>query len=62
MATTDSMLEKRMDHGFTHRLAVSADMPALDQLMQAAISHLLPRFLSPEKVEASFAVMGLDTS
>lgn len=46
---------------FTHRLAVTADMPALEQLMQAAIRQLLPQFLSPEKVEASFAVMGLDT-
>jgi len=55
------MLEKRMDHGFTHRLAVPADMPALEQLMQSAIRQLLPQFLPPEKVEASFAVMGLDT-
>ncbi|MES2474015.1 MAG: GNAT family N-acetyltransferase [Pseudomonadota bacterium] len=50
-----------MDSGFTHRLAVPADMPALEQLMQAAIRQLLPQFLSPEKVQASFAVMGLDT-
>lgn len=45
---------------FTHRLAVAADMPVLEQLMHAAIRGLLPQFLSPEKVEASFAVMGLD--
>jgi len=36
-------------------------MPALRQLMTAAIRELLPQFLSPEKVEASFAVMGVDS-
>lgn len=46
---------------FTHRLAVPADMPALRRLMTASIRALLPQFLSPEKVEASFAVMGVDS-
>lgn len=46
---------------FTHRLATSEDMPALQRLMTAAIRELLPQFLSPEKVEASFAVMGVDS-
>jgi GNAT superfamily N-acetyltransferase len=46
---------------FTHRLATSADMPALQRLMTAAIRELLPQFLTPEKVEASFAVMGIDS-
>ena len=46
---------------FTHRLAMPADMPALRQVMDAAIRKLLPQFLPPEKVEASFAVMGLDS-
>ena len=46
---------------FTHRLAVAADMPALTVLMNRAIADLLPEFLSPAEVEASFAVMGLDT-
>jgi GNAT superfamily N-acetyltransferase len=45
----------------THRLAISADMPALTQLMNAAIADLLPQFLSPAEVQAYFAVMGLDT-
>ena len=36
-------------------------MPALTVLMQAAIRQLLPQFLSPDEVKASFAVMGLDT-
>jgi GNAT superfamily N-acetyltransferase len=45
----------------THRLAVAADMPALERMMQAAIRALLPQFLPPEKVEASFAIMGLDS-
>ena len=46
---------------FTHRLALAADTPMLESMMHAAIRTLLPEFLSPEKVEASFAVMGLDS-
>ncbi len=45
----------------THRLAVASDMEALTVLMNAAIGELLPQFLSPEQVDASFSVMGLDT-
>ena len=45
----------------THRLAAASDMEALTGLMHAAIRDLLPQFLTPEQVEASFAVMGLDT-
>jgi GNAT superfamily N-acetyltransferase len=45
----------------THRLAAASDMKALTGLMNAAIRDLLPDFLLPEQVEASFAVMGLDT-
>jgi hypothetical protein len=43
---------------FDHRLAVPADLPDLQRLMTAAIQGLLPQFLTPEKVEASFALMG----
>src|SRR3954468_11772919 len=46
---------------FIHRLAIPSDMPALQALMRAAITQLLPQFLPPEKVEASFAVMGVDS-
>lgn len=46
---------------FTHRLATQADIPALKALMERSIRGLLPDFLSPEKVEASFAVMGVDS-
>ena len=52
------MLETNM---LTHRLAVPADMPALETLIHDAIRGLLPQFLPPEKVEASFAIMGLDS-
>jgi GNAT superfamily N-acetyltransferase len=45
----------------THRLAQAGDMPALTRLMNDSISGLLPQFLSPAEVEASFAVMGLDS-
>lgn len=46
---------------FSHRLATLADVSALQRVMDAAIRGLLPQFLAPEQVEASFAVMGLDT-
>ena len=46
---------------FTHRLATLRDLPALQLLMTEAIRGLLPQFLAPEKVEASFAVMGVDS-
>jgi GNAT superfamily N-acetyltransferase len=44
-----------------HRPAEETDVPALNRLMERAIRGLLPQFLSPAEVEASFAVMGLDT-
>jgi GNAT superfamily N-acetyltransferase len=46
----------------THRLAAASDMEALTALMNAAIRDLLPAFLPADQVEASFAVMGLDTT
>ena len=46
---------------FTHRLATMSDMGALTALMNRSIRELLPQFLSAEEVEASFAIMGLDT-
>jgi GNAT superfamily N-acetyltransferase len=45
---------------FSHRLATTGDLTALRRLMTDAIRILLPEFLPPEKVEASFAVMGVD--
>jgi GNAT superfamily N-acetyltransferase len=45
----------------TPRLASEADLPALAALMAAAISELQRDFLSPEQIEASRGVMGLDT-
>jgi predicted N-acetyltransferase YhbS len=45
---------------FTIRTATEADIPALDALMNRAIETLLKPFLSPEQVEASHEVMGLD--
>jgi GNAT superfamily N-acetyltransferase len=50
-----------MDPAFTHRLARRDDIAALNPLMAAAIRALLRDFLSPQAVEASFDVMGLDT-
>ena len=45
----------------TLRLATEADLPALRVMMARAIAELQTAFLSPEQVEASKAVMGLDT-
>lgn len=45
----------------THRLATEADIPALHALMDAAISGPLAAFLSPEQVEASRMIMGVDS-
>ena len=43
------------------RLALEADLPALRQLMDAAIRELQAAFLSPDQLAASFSIMGLDT-
>ncbi len=45
----------------THRLAKDADLPALHRLMKRSITAFLPDFLSPEQVEASFEIMGVDS-
>jgi GNAT superfamily N-acetyltransferase len=45
----------------TLRLAVPEDLPALRDLMNAAIGELLRPFLGPDEVAASFDVMGLDS-
>ena len=46
---------------FTHRLARREDIAQLKVLMTSAIRELQKSFLSPDQVEASFDVMGLDT-
>src|SRR6185312_4034430 len=46
---------------FASRLAVAADIPALTALMRAAMRELLPAFLEPEEVAASWEIMGLDS-
>lgn len=43
------------------RLAEIEDIPALSAIMDAAIAELQRGFLSPAEIEASRAVMGLDT-
>jgi GNAT superfamily N-acetyltransferase len=46
---------------FTHRIATSADLPALTALMTRAIEQLQNDFLTPEQVRVSHMVMGLDS-
>jgi len=43
------------------RLATSEDLVALSALMMLSIDQLQSAFLSPEQVEASHEIMGLDT-
>ena len=45
----------------THRLADEADLPELRKLMAESITHLQKRFLTPEQIDASRLIMGLDT-
>jgi GNAT superfamily N-acetyltransferase len=49
------------DFRFSHRLARMDDVPVLKGLMEHSIAELLKPYLPPEGVEASFAIMGLDT-
>jgi GNAT superfamily N-acetyltransferase len=46
---------------FSHRLAVERDIAALTLLMEGAIRELLKPHLTPEQLEASFEIMGLDS-
>ena len=45
----------------THRLATRADLPRLAPVVEAAITGLLPEFLDAAQIEASRAIMGIDT-
>ena len=51
----------RPDLAFTSRLAVRADVPALVEVMNAAIQELQRTYLTPEEIASSKAIMGLDT-
>ena len=46
---------------FTSRLAVRGDVLAIAEVMTAAIVELQRGFLEDEQIEASHAVMGIDT-
>ena len=46
---------------FSHRLAQTADIPAIGALMARAINQLQAAFLTPEQITASAESMGLDT-
>jgi GNAT superfamily N-acetyltransferase len=46
---------------FDHRLATRGDLPALTDLMAAAIVELQKGFLNPDQIAASRVIMGLDT-
>lgn len=49
------------DVTLTHRLALESDIPVLHGLMNAAIAGPLASFLTPQQVEASRAIMGVDS-
>lgn len=46
---------------FTDRLATRRDLPELAPLIEDAIGELLKEFLDPAQIDASRAIMGLDT-
>jgi len=46
---------------FTHRVATTDDLVMLEAVMDAAISELQQGFLTPEEIESSRAIMGIDT-
>lgn len=45
---------------FTSRVATTADADRLQSVMHASISELQREFLTPEQIEASRAIMGID--
>ncbi len=45
----------------TSRIAVTADIPALTELMEAAIAELQRGFLDDDQIASSRAIMGIDT-
>lgn len=47
---------------FTHRLANAGDLPALEIVMALSIRELIGRYLGPAGVQASFEIMGVDTT
>lgn len=47
--------------GFSHRLATLAEVDELKGLMEASIRRLVGAYLDPERVEASFEIMGVDS-
>ncbi len=55
-------LEKPRTVTLLHRLATSADVPAIIKLMQASIAQNMKPFLSSAEIEAAQETMGLDTS
>lgn len=50
-----------MPHALHHRLAHARDLPALRQLMDAAIGELQRPFLDAQQIASSRTIMGLDT-
>jgi GNAT superfamily N-acetyltransferase len=47
---------------FTHRLATREDLPVLRKVMERSIRTFIGARLPPEAVEASFEIMGVDTT
>lgn len=45
----------------THRVATTDDLVMLEAVMDAAITDLQQSFLSPDEIESSRAIMGIDT-
>lgn len=56
------MIQKMTNSVFTHRLALSADIPAIIELMQASIAENMKDFMSAAEIKAAQETMGLDTT
>lgn len=47
---------------FQHRIATHADIPALRAMVERAIDDLQQDFLTPEQIQASHQIMGIDST
>lgn len=59
--TSKNDREQMTNAPFSIRAATESDIPAITQLMRAAIESLQKGFLSDDEIEASKDIMGLDT-
>lgn len=52
--------DSRLQSAFRHRIATSADIPAIIELMKLSIAENMKPYLSTEEIEAAKETMGVD--